>query len=61
MYCKVYCNSQHNRVKVFRYNIYFGLKFNIIYLQPVNIKVSFNIFTESQTGKTCEITQDINQ
>ena len=34
-----------------QYNVQFDLPFNIIYLQPVNIKVSFHIFTESQTSK----------
>ena len=36
-----------------QYNVHFGLPFNIIYmlLQPVNIKVSFHIFTETQTSK----------
>ena len=37
--------------KMFQYNVQFGLPFNIIYLQAVNIKVSFHIFTESQTSK----------
>ena len=36
---------------MFQYNVQFGLQFNIIYLQPVNIKVSFDIFNESQTSK----------
>ena len=36
---------------MFQYNVYFGLQFNITYLQPVNIKLPFHIFTESQTSK----------
>ena len=36
---------------MFQYNVYFGSSFSIIYLQQVNIKVSFHIFTESQTSK----------
>ena len=36
---------------MFQYNVYCGLQFNIIYLQPVNINDSFHIFTESQTSK----------
>ena len=35
---------------MFQHNVQFGLPFNIIYLQPVNIKVSFHIFTEIQTS-----------
>ena len=36
---------------MFQYYVEFGLPFNIILLQPVNIKLSFDIFTESQTSK----------
>ena len=37
--------------KMFQYNVQYGLLFNITQLQPVNIKVSFHIFSESQASK----------
>ena len=40
---------------MFQYNVYFGLHFSIIFLRPGYIKVSFHIFTESQTSKPVNV------